>query len=442
MRRASLSRRLALAAAGLIAVSLFAADMVLVLMFRDHIERRFDRELSDQMEELIAAGEIDVAGRFQLTWTPVDPRFNRPGSGWYWQISRGDRMVAQSQSLAGMALQAPFGGDDGLLQLIGPAGARLRVATRPITLPGGAEPFRFAVAGPVSDITNDVRRFSAITGVTLLVLGIGLVGAVIFQVRFGLHPLSDLQRSLADIRSGRAQRLPEQYPAEIEPVVEELNAVLDHNAALLARARTQAGDLAHALKHPLMALAQQAREIEGEAGKLLSSQVLAMNSSMNRHLSRARVAGPGGAIGVRTSVAEIFDGLCFSLELLYRERGLAMDGAGMAGLYFAGDAQDLEEMLGNLMDNACKWARSRVNVSAVQDGRWLRIAVEDDGPGIAAEHREAVLARGRRLDEAVAGAGLGLGIVCDIAEIYRGRLSLEESALGGLKALLELPVAG
>lgn len=439
MPRASLSRRLALAATGLIAISLFVADLVLVFMFRWHMEQRFDRALADQMEELIAASEVTKTGELRLTWTPVDPRFNRPGSGWYWAISQDGFPAERSLSLMGMALDMAPAGESGIFVFTGPAGAKLRAAMRPITLPGAEKPFQFAVAGPVDDITADVRRFSVITGITLAVLGFGLMGAVIFQVKFGLQPLVDLRESLSAIRSGKAQRMPETFPAEIEPVVEELNAMFDHNAALLARARTQAGDLAHALKHPLMVIAQQAREIEGEAGTLLSEQVSAMNASVNRHLSRARIAGPGGAIGVRTPVAKAFEDLRYSLDLLYRDRGLVMEGQDLEDLSFAGDAQDLEEMLGNLMDNACKWARSRLRVSAWLDDGRLKIAVEDDGEGIAPAHREAVLARGRRLDETVAGTGLGLGIVRDIAEIYRGKLSLDSSELGGLKAVLELP---
>lgn len=439
MRRASLSKRLALAAIVLIAVSLFVGDLVLVFMFRWHMEQRFDRALGDQMEELIAASEIDAAGKLNLTWTPVDPRLNRPGSGWYWEISQNGRVVEHSLSLVGMSLELVPAEARGIFVITGPAGATLRARARPISLPGADQPFRFVVTGPVNDIASDVRRFSVITAITLAVLGLGLVGAVVFQVKFGLQPLVDLRESLSAIRAGRAQRMPENFPAEVEPVVEELNAVLDHNAELLARARTQAGDLAHALKHPLMVIAQEAREIEGDAGKLLSEQVSAMNASVNRHLSRARIAGPGGAIGVRTPVARTFDDLHYSLDLLYRDRGLVIEGEGFDNLFFAGDAQDLEEMLGNLMDNACKWAQSRLRVSAgLTDGR-LQIAVEDDGPGIAPAYREAVLARGRRLDETVAGTGLGLGIARDIAEIYRGKLLLEASGLGGLKAVLELP---
>jgi signal transduction histidine kinase len=235
--------------------------------------------------------------------------------------------------------------------------------------------------------------------------------------------------------------MPETFPSEVEPVVEELNALLDHNTALLVRARTHAGDLAHGLKHPLMVLAHEAREVGGEHGRVIAEQVTTMRSAVERNLARARVAGPDGAAGMCASVAEAFEALRYSLDLLYQDRGLRIEAEGLDSLSFAGDAQDLEEMLGNLMENACKWGRSRIRVAASRRNGRLAIAVEDDGKGVAKEEREVVLARGGRLDERVAGAGLGLGIVCDIAEIYNGSLRLADSDLGGLKVELSLPAS-
>jgi signal transduction histidine kinase len=288
-----------------------------------------------------------------------------------------------------------------------------------------------------------------ITGATLATLGAGLIIAVLFQVRYGLRPLNGLRDALSDIRSGRRHRMPETFPTEVEPVVEEVNALLDHNAALLSRARLQAGDLAHALKHPLMVIAHEAGALDGEGGRVIAEQVAAMRGAVDRNLARARIAGPGAAVGARAPVAEVFQGLRYSLDLLYRDRSLRIEGEGLDGLSFAGDAQDLEEMLGNhleemlgnLMDNACKWCRSRVRVAATHSNGGLAIAVEDDGSGVADEEREAALARGGRLDERAAGTGLGLWIVRDIAELYRGSLWLSESELGGLKAKLLLPAA-
>lgn len=441
MKSVSLSRRLAFAAIALIGFSLFGAGQLLVFMFRDHIEQRFDRSLNDHLEELVAASETDGAGALFLDDIVFEPHFNRPASGWYWQISKKGTVLAASQSLAGMFMEATPVDEKTIQQMFGPAGRPLRVMVRPISLPDTDGSFTYAVAGPIGDILGDVRRFSVITALTLAALGIGLVGAVLFQVHYGLRPLDGLRSALADIRSGQRNRMPETFPVEIEPVVDEVNALLDHNAALLARARTQAGDLAHALKHPLMVIAHQAQQTNSEEGQIIAEQISAMRGAVDRHLARARAAGPGGAVGVRASVAEVFDGLKFSLDLLYRDRGLSIEGVELGGKYFAGDAQDLEEMMGNLMENACKWGHSRIRVSATAPNGVLNVIVDDDGPGIDVAERESVLARGKRLDEAVAGAGLGLGIVRDIAELYRGELTLDQSDLGGLSAHLGLPAA-
>jgi len=423
----------------LIAISLFGAGQLLVLMFEDHIERRFDEGLVGHLDELVAASEIDAGGRLNMGWTAFEPRFNRPGSGWYWQIARGRKIEAASASLAGMRLSLPHADSEAVNVIDGPTGQALRVFVQQITLPGVDDVFTYAVSGPSSDIASGVRDFSVITAATLATLGAGLIIAVLFQVRYGLRPLDKLRDALSDIRSGRQHRMPETFPIEVEPVVDEVNALLDHNENLLARARTQAGDLAHALKHPLMVIAYEARALDEEKGRVIAEQVAAMRRAVDRNLARARVAGPSAAVGSRAPLADAFQGLRYSLDLLYRDRGLAIEGENLDGLSFAGDAQDLEEMLGNLMDNACKWSRGRVRVAASRQNGKLTIAVEDDGVGVAADKREAVLTRGGRLDERVAGAGLGLGIVRDIAELYLGSLALSKSEFGGLKAELVLP---
>jgi signal transduction histidine kinase len=262
---------------------------------------------------------------------------------------------------------------------------------------------------------------------------------VLLQIRFGLRPLRAMRSALAEIRAGRSGRLPETFPAEVQPVVSELNDLLDHDAAKLERARTQAGNLAHALKNPLTVIRNEAREVEGERGAILRDQVAVVSNHVERYLVRARAAG--GVLGVRTEVEGTIEDLRFSMNLLHRDRDLDIRVSGAGGLFFRGDAHDLEEMLGNLIDNACKWARTRVTVSARRVDSHLVIAVEDDGPGVPEERHAEVLHRGRRLDETVAGSGLGLDIVQDIAELYHGSLTLGDSRIGGLRAQLDLPAA-
>jgi signal transduction histidine kinase len=256
-----------------------------------------------------------------------------------------------------------------------------------------------------------------------------------------LQPLRALRQALARIRKGRGERLPEGFPEEVQPVVQELNALLDRDAAMIDRARTQAGNLAHALKNPLTVIRNEAREVEGERGALLGNQIAAISEHVDRYLVRARAAGSGDVLGARAAVADVVEDLRFSMDLLHRERGLDIVVSSLDGLVFRGDARDLEEMVGNLMDNACKWAKTQISLDASRvDGR-LVISVEDDGPGIPGDRRAEVLHRGRRLDESVAGSGLGLDIVQEIALLYRGSLTLDGSELGGLRARLDLPAA-
>jgi signal transduction histidine kinase len=442
MQRRTLTLRLIAASAIWIVGTLCAAGVLLLLLFQDHIERRFDAALADHLQELAAASEIGADGTLQLSWTPFDPRFNRPQSGWYWQIEQGGAAVERSQSLWPERLKvSPASADDRIQELTGPGGEGLRAIVTPITLPGAPGGFVYTIAGPAIDIHQDVREFGAKLAGTLALLAFGLVGAVVAQVHYGLLPLRRMRLALAQVRSGAAPRLPERFPGEVQPLVHELNALLDHNAALLERARTQTGNLAHALKNPLTVIRSEAGAIAAPHGPALREQTDLMSRQIEWHLARARAAGAHGVIGARAAVADVARDLQFSLERLYRERALELELRDLNGLVFQGDAQDLEEMLGNLMDNACKWARSRVRLSGTRSGAQLRLAVEDDGPGIAQHDREEVLMRGRRLDETTAGAGLGLAIVYDLAELYRGSLELTSSDLGGLSATLELPAA-
>ena len=352
--------------------------------------------------------------------------------------------MARSDSLWSERLQVARPAAGGLSQIqrfSGPEEEPLQALVQEITFPEKEIPLLFVVSGPVSDIEDNVRAFTLQVSITLAALGIGLMLVVWFQVRFGLRPLQGLQKALGDIRKGKAQRLPEHFPVEVEPVVGELNGLLDHNAVLLERARTQVGNLAHALNNPLTVIQNEVKAMENEHSRVIREQTSAMVSSVERYLSQARVAGTAGVLGARADVKAIIEDLCFSMERLYRERNLEIRRAGLKDCWFRGEAQDLEEMLGNLMDNACKWARSRVTVHTDCTDDRLRIVVEDDGSGIPEHARIEVLERGRRLDEKVPGSGLGLDIVQDIVGLYRGSITLGRTPKGGLRAQLDLPAA-
>jgi len=425
-------------------LTLIVTAALLVLLFHGHIEKRFDAALNDHMEELVAASDYSATGELDMTWRPSDPRFNRPHSGWYWEIRNSRGSLARSGSLWRDSLGVEWPAGDGsrrIMEFTGPEGERLHGLIASVTFPRATEPLLFVVAGPADDIDEDIHLFTIQVTVTLAVLGLGLLLAVWFQVRFGLRPLVELQRALSDIRHGRAERMPEDFPQEVRPVVDELNALLDHKAALLQRARTQAANLAHALKNPLTVIRNEAAGIEGESAAVIRRQVDAMNANMDRYLSRTRVAGTAGVLGVHTPVRQVVEDLCFYMQRLYREREIHIDRKVSGHCSFRGEEQDLEEMLGNLIDNACKWANSRVRITVECESDKLVIRVEDDGEGIPEALRGHAIERGRRLDEQVPGTGLGLDIVRDIAELYRGSLRLERSGLGGLGVSLELPAA-
>jgi signal transduction histidine kinase len=287
----------------------------------------------------------------------------------------------------------------------------------------------------------DIAAFNAALSWSLAVLGLVLVIAVFAQVRYGLRPLARIEAALGAIRSGSAHHLEGEFPSEINPLATEINALLEQNATVLKRARTHVGNLAHALKTPLAVLGNEAAGAEGSLAETAVRQMAVMQRHIDHHLSRARTAAARNLLGARTEVMPAAESLGRTLKRIHAERRLdiALDiGPGAA---FGGERQDLEEMLGNLMDNACKWAKAEVRVgAAVKDGL-LRLSVEDDGPGLAADARDAVLKPGERLDESVPGAGLGLAIVRDIADLYGGAIALEDSELGGLKVALTLPAA-
>jgi signal transduction histidine kinase len=268
-----------------------------------------------------------------------------------------------------------------------------------------------------------------------------LLAAVLIQVRFGLQPLRRIQQSIVAIRTGKAQRLEGEFPAEITPLSDELNILIEHNAAVLERARTQVSNLAHGLKTPLSVLTNEAGQAAGPLAETVRRQTGAMRRQVDHYLARARTAAAARILGARTDVAPVVEDLRRALERIYAERAIQILVACETGLGFRGDRQDLEEMLGNLMDNGCKWAKGKVAVDIHRlDGR-LVCHVDDDGLGLTEEERTAVFDRGTRLDESVPGTGLGLAIVREIAELHGGTISLDRSPLGGLRAVLVLPAA-
>jgi signal transduction histidine kinase len=443
MRRNSLALRLVAGAAVWCALWLSAGGYALSALFGNTVERNFDARLGVLLEGVVAGSELNADGELELRPQLGEPRFEQPLSGWYWQIGDGVRVLRRSSSLWDATLPAALapGQLAAARDVAGPEGQPLRLLVRAIILPGADAPLLYAVAGDRREIELDRQNFNRLLSLALGVLFVGVIGAVLVQVRFGLEPLRRMGRALGAIRGGASARLEGDFSAEIEPLATELNALLDHNEALVERARTHVGNLAHGLKTPLSVLTNEARRSEGPLAELVGRQVALMRRQVDHHLARARAIATGSILGARTEVLPVLGDLERTLDRIYADKALAIEIACPPGLAFRGARQDLEEMLGNLLDNACKWAAAKVTVRAESAGEHVQIAIEDDGPGLPAPRRAEVLERGRRLDEQMPGTGLGLAIVADLAQLYGGRLVLDTAAGSGLQALLFLPAA-
>jgi signal transduction histidine kinase len=460
MRANSLALRLFLSATAWTVVILLITGIALSTTYRHAVERAFDRRLGVYLKTLVAdvAAPEENADRFPQSLG--EPLFELPLSGWYWQVTRLDKdkpEVRSSRSLwdsslphlEALGVPAGIGGlREGYVQ--GPEDQRLRLVERPIDL-GSDGRFLVAVAGDAAEIEDEIRSFDQALLITFGVLAAVLLLTTMFQVRFGLAPLARISASLAAIRSGRAERLAGSFPVEIAPLARETNALIDANREIVERARTHVGNLAHALKTPLSVIVNEAnaRGDDPFAAKV-REQTAIMRDQVARHLERARLAAGLTVVGTVTEIRPVVVALARTMEKIHHDRRIAIDVEASDGTKFRGERQDLEEMVGNLVDNACKWARSRVTIEVqpqtevAERGRpVVRLVVDDDGPGLSQAEREAVqqARRGRRLDETKPGSGLGLSIVVELAGLYGGGLSLGTAPIGGLRAELALPAA-
>ena len=456
-RSNSLATRLFLSATVWVVVVLLITGVVLSSVYRSASERAFDRRLNLYLRTLIAEVATPDEPPDRQFQSLGEPLFDLPLSGWYWEIVRTDRdkkEIRASRSLWDKKLPSLEDQGIGLSSsgvrvgyVDGPEGQTLRMAERPVDL-GADGKFRVTVAGDATEIFDETRTFDYYLGGTFAALTIGLLLTTIFQVRFGLAPLKRISDAIADIRSGRAERLHGEFPVEIAPLARETNALIDANREIVERARTHVGNLAHAVKTPLSVIVNEANAHQRDpfAAKVLE-QAEVMRNQVAHHLERARIAARLTVVATVTDVVPAIEALRRTMEKIHRDRGVAIDVEASAGAKFRGERQDLEEMVGNLVDNACKWAHSRVGIEASirppsgTEPAWLRIIVDDDGRGLSDDERMQASQRGRRLDETKPGSGLGLSIVTDLAALYGGSLSLGTSPLGGLRAELVLPAA-
>lgn len=450
--RQSLVRRLVVLAAIWIILALAVTSVVLTAQFQRAALSRFEAGLKEQVDNLFAGATIEDGAVVAPPLT--DERAQRVFSGRYWQISeiRDGRFKAltPSRSLWDQSLAHPPGGPGrlkpGQYVYYDAKGTvpkeRLRVVAQMTQMPGHAAPVVFMAAEDRSPLDSEANRFAATIAIALILLGAGLIAAVLLQVRIGLRPLFALQREVAEVRAGKADALVQTYPTELRPLAAELNALVAHNQEVVERQRTHVGNLAHALKTPISVMLAEAQAHDGPLGESVRRQTEAMHGHVEHHLRRARAAARSQSQRERTPVAPVLDELARTLERIFQDKGVRIDWDADDDLCFQGERQDFLEIIGNVMENAAKWSRGRVRVAGeLGDAGKLVLMVEDDGPGLPADRRAEVLKRGSRLDEATPGSGLGLSIVDELARAYGGDIALSDSRLGGLKVKLVLPRA-
>ncbi|MCX8504777.1 MAG: sensor histidine kinase [Beijerinckiaceae bacterium] len=453
LSRLSIGSRLFISAILCSLIILFGAGLVLSAIYRRASERAFDERLQVYVQSVAAnLASKNVSNVFD-PYGLGDPRFTLPLSGWYWQIRTeglAKPEVTSSISLFGgrlpklETLNVPA--HDGTARegyIIGPDERRLRLVERAIEFPDGSR-FLVQIAGNADEIELTIQSFAKALWTSFGLLALALSVTTIFQVRFGLLPLSRLSNEIGAIRRGSSDHVSGRFPDDISPVADEINLLLDVNRDILARARTQVGNLAHALKTPLSVLINEVSDEDTPLANKVREQTGIMRDQVNWHLDRARAAARAGVIGVATDIAPAVAGLERTFLKIYTDKNLTIESDLAPDLKFRGEKQDLEEMLGNLVDNACKWARRQVIIKASaftgsNAHPFIVFDVSDDGPGLPPEKRTEVIKRGERLDETVPGTGLGLSIVADLAKLYGGELTLDSAENGGLRALLRLP---
>ncbi len=460
-----------------LAFRLFATTMLLSLIVlpflgyllvsnhRQTVEKIFDQQLQSQvtilninLDALVKYSQnipSEQANRFF-----DNPTFLAPASGSYWQVSPLNKQCGQvvtSPSLTSDTLMRPkrenkVDKQDLFFDKVGPFGARLRIVEQLITIENTINPacrdYSVMVSGNAHIMHLQAANFLRTLSIALTVLGLGLAFATLLQVHYGLAPLGAIRKNLTDIRNGKADRLRGNYPAEIIPLSHELNNLIDSNNEIIERSRTHVGNLAHALKTPLSVITNETRAEKSPLAQKLTQQAEIMRRQIAHHLDRARMVARVNVIGTVTVVEEAVTPLVRVLNRINEDKGVHIDlTMAQEGLKFQGEKQDLEEMLGNLLENACNWADKKVllTIEPVKENTFLNqkaicFKVRDDGPGLPEDQLSQVLKRGKRLDESKPGSGLGLSIVADLAELYKGQFYLENMKQGGLCSVLILPI--
>ena len=429
-------------------LTLIVIFTLITTLYRQASERGFDSLLSAHLFNLI--GSVGVSESGQLTGAPDlgDLRFSEPNSGWYWSVEPASEGVHGNLHSSSMTTtipsptvaEVPFNSSfQRSYSTDGIGDEELQVFESEFVLDAKNRAARFRVMGNKTELEQEIATFQRRLLTYLSLFGVGMIAINAIAILLGLQPLRRVRNALAMVREGTAQRLDGQFPAEIEPLANETNALIENNKRIVERSRTQVGNLAHSLKTPLAVLINEGRALGGAKGQLIADQAASMQKQVDHYLQRARVAAQRDSVVYRTPVTPLVQRMVRVLQKLKPDVSLSL-ALPAADIVFAGEREDLEELLGNLLDNAMKWAKSTVAVSVTPAGAagLFEIAIEDDGPGIPEDKARDALKRGRRLDETKPGTGLGLAIVADLVNEYGGALALDRSAMGGLKAVVRL----
>lgn len=439
----SLTRRMILTAAAWITILLIGGGAALDRVLVNSVEQNFDNQLEYVLTAMIASAEIGPDGEIRMNRPLGDQRFLEPNSGLYWQITGKGAMPFPSRSLWDRALSAPANHNDQAVHFRNSnefVDEPLRIAERAIKLPDSDIAWTFMVAQSRDSLDRQIIELRSVLVTSFLLLGLGLIILAALQTFYGLWPLRAVRKAIAQMRSGRESRVTDALPDEVMPMVNELNALLDHNEKQAEESRRHAGNLAHALKTPLTVIMNSATAQSPDLAETVIREATTMRRQVDHHLARARAVGRRGHSHSRAQIWDSLESVERAVSRLYSH--VRLDMAGDKEISARVERQDLDEMLGNLIENAAKYGGGSVFVTVEDAGDFVEMLIEDDGRGIPEGERERLFDRGARLDTGKPGTGLGLAIVRDVVEIYGGTVRLEESEdLGGLLVRLRLPKA-
>ncbi|UXI03931.1 ATP-binding protein [Photobacterium sp. TY1-4] len=433
-RLPSLRSRLLLAAAvWLITITLAAGYLVPNFIKRYLIDQE-QQQLALYVDELTARVEFGADGRVSLPEKLSNPRFRSPYSGLYWTIQvNGQQFRSRSLWDARIAGNEENG-------YTGPKQQSLLLVQRTILLPESDAPVTLMVASDQAKLNATLQQLTQGLWLILLTMAAGILVLIWLQISWSLLPLRTLRQNLKHVRDGEARDLTGTYPIEVKPVIDDLNALLFHYQELLERARNHAGNLSHALKTPIAILTNEVANLTPADQQQLTPALTQLRQHIDYHLGRARMAGAANVLAARSAPAVRVDAIAMAMDKVYAERAVTLVNELDSELVVAVETRDLDEMVGNLIENSYKWASHLIRVhQTAGNAHTVSITIEDDGPGMDDEDYHTVLQRGIRLDETTPGSGLGLSIVNELAHSYRGSLTLDRSALGGIKAVLVLP---